>query len=85
MITRILMGLAYAGIGALAVGWWHNRTAIDDQRQAQIQSFMQKGARFTSQDGQDLCLRIQRLEAVSYGYHDRGGSPLPCEYYREPR
>lgn len=80
MITRVLLGLAYAGLGALAVGWWHNRNLIDDQRQMQINAFMQKGARFTAQDGQELCERIRALEQFSYGFKDAGRTPLNCEY-----
>lgn len=35
-----------------------------------IMSFIKQGARFTADDGQELCLRIQALET----------DPRPCKY-----
>ena len=36
-------------------------------------AFESKGARFTAENGQELCLRIQALEA----------DPKPCEYTKD--
>lgn len=46
----------------------------------QLYRFMHQGARFTAQDGQELCLRVQELERRSNGYQDAGKTPLPCDY-----
>ncbi len=43
-------------------------------------SFRNAGARFTAADGQELCLRIRRLEEVSYGFNDKQLHPLKCNY-----
>jgi len=43
-------------------------------------SFKNAGARFTAADGQELCLRIRRLEEVSYGFKDKQLQPLKCNY-----
>lgn len=44
----------------------------------QSQKFMQAGPRFTAQDGQLLCERIQRLESAA------GRPTEPCRYYTTP-
>lgn len=44
------------------------------QFQTEIQKFAAKGPRFTANDGQALCLRVQALEK----------NPQPCRY-GEPR
>lgn len=41
-----------------------------------IKDFMNKGARFTSSDGQSLCVRIQKLEK----FHQ---AELPCNYDKQ--
>lgn len=46
----------------------------------QIWNFQQQGARFTAQDGQQLCERVADLERRSYGYRDAGKMPLTCDY-----
>ena len=38
-----------------------------------VKAFESKGARFTAENGQELCLRIQALEA----------DPKPCEYTKD--
>lgn len=43
-------------------------------------NFKNAGARFTAKDGQELCLRIKRLEEVSYGFKDNKLHTLKCEY-----
>jgi len=50
--------------------------------QYQFESFVSKGARFTAQDGQVLCKRVQALEIASYGYRDAGKKPLDCDYLK---
>lgn len=42
--------------------------------------FKNAGARFTAADGQELCLRIKRLEEVSYGVRDTNLHVLDCNY-----
>ena len=46
----------------------------------QLYRFVSAGPRFTAQDGQELCMRVQALESVSYGYRDSGKQPLNCDY-----
>lgn len=46
----------------------------------QFYKFMGMGPRFTASDGVALCLRIQKLEKLSYGYRDAGYVPLDCDY-----
>lgn len=48
----------------------------------QLYRFVNQGARFTAEDGQELCRRIQALEAVSYGYRDAGRKPVDCNYQK---
>ena len=43
-------------------------------------NFKNAGARFTAKNGQELCLRIKRLEEVSYGFKDSQLPILKCEY-----
>ena len=43
--------------------------------------FKSVGARFTSQDGQELCLRIQILEHYSIGFKQSGLLGTECNYY----
>ena len=45
-----------------------------------MQSFVNKGPRFTAQDGQQLCERVLELERWSYGYRDADKVALPCNY-----
>lgn len=68
MINRSLFALIFAGIGALAYGWYYNNQRIVAQQL------------FTASDGVVLCLRIQKLEKLSYGYRDAGYVPLDCDY-----
>lgn len=70
MINKILFGVSFAAIGALTYGWWVNHERIMAAQQAQIEKFMSAGPRFTAQDGQALCERIQKLEP----------KPQPCRY-----
>jgi len=75
MINKILFGVTFAAIGALATYEWHKDQEILERSQA----FMNVGPRFTARDGQELCERLQRLEQHVYG----SDSPLavePCEY-----
>lgn len=80
MINRSLFALIFAGIGALAYGWYYNNQRIVAQQQSQIEKFIKAGPRFTASDGMVLCLRIQKLEKLSYGYRDAGYVPLDCDY-----
>lgn len=43
-------------------------------------SFKNAGARFTADDGQELCLRIKRLEEVSIGFKDKSYPIMSCDY-----
>jgi hypothetical protein len=43
----------------------------------QLWKFVNQGARFTAEDGQALCLRIQAMEQRLYGSGETSG---PCEY-----
>lgn len=80
MIQRLLFGLIFIALGALAAGWWHNRVLIVEQESARINAFMSAGARFTAQDGQALCERVAELEKHSIGFQRSGIHPLPCEF-----
>ena len=42
--------------------------------------FKNAGPRFTAQDGQELCIRIKRLEEVSYGFKEKQIPILECSY-----
>lgn len=46
----------------------------------QIYTFMNAGSRFTAQDGQSLCRRVQELERRSYGFRDAGKVLGRCDY-----
>lgn len=70
MISRILFVLTFMAVGALAYGWWNNHQHISTIHQAQVQKFINSGPRFTAQDGQELCERVQKLEP----------NPQPCTY-----
>lgn len=50
----------------------------------QIYAFMSAGPRFTAQDGQELCQRVQALEKYSYGFHDAGKRVDSCNYGVKP-
>lgn len=77
---RVIIFIIFVAVGALAYGWWFNNQRIVATQQEQIQRFMDKGSRFTAQDGKQLCERIMELEKRSYGYRDAGKTPLPCDY-----
>lgn len=83
MIHRVLFALTFAGIGALAYGWWYNNQRIISTQQAQIEKFINAGPRFTAKDGQMLCKRVQELENLSYGFRATGKEPLACTYFVE--
>ena len=87
MVNKIMFGVTFVALGALAAGWWHNDRRIvlaqQDREKAELKAFMAVGARFTAQDGQKLCERIVRLEAVSYGFRDSHLPPLPCEFVKK--
>ena len=68
MKTTTLVGIALGIIAAASI----TTQFIQSQR------FMQKGPRFTAQDGQHLCERIQHLEQASRL------TPGPCHYYSLP-
>lgn len=55
-------------IGVVALMGYEYLQAIDAQQK--IQSFVSAGPRFTGQDGQELCERVQKLEL----------QPQPCRY-----
>lgn len=42
--------------------------------------FINKGPRFTANDGQELCERVRALELDSYGFKDKGRQLIPCDY-----
>lgn len=46
--------------------------------------FKSVGARFTAQDGQNLCQRIQILEYYSIGFKQSGIPKMECNYYPTP-
>lgn len=50
---------------------------------ASMQRFVNKGARFTAQDGQQLCERVKQLERYSYGYRDARKAAMPCNYLEQ--
>lgn len=76
MINKILSTVAIVGVLSLTgYEWWQ---AIELQKR--FSSFVNKGPRFTAQDGQELCERVKELEMVSYGYRDAGKKPLDCRY-----
>lgn len=66
IISRILSTISIIGVMGL-IGYEYIQ---DVELQQRFQSFVAKGPRFTAQDGQVLCERIQKLEP----------RPLPCEY-----
>lgn len=80
MVNRLLFGLTFAAVGALSYGWYYNNQRIISAHQEKVESFMKAGPRFTAKDGQELCLRIQRLEHASYGFRDLGYVSLGCDY-----
>ena len=84
MIQRILFLTIFALIGALGYGWWYNNyqiiTVQQERDQERMHAFMAQGARFTAQDGQDLCERVRALEERSYGFKDAGKTPMSCDY-----
>ena len=57
------LGIALGGIVAVAA---HDYYEFVEN----IKAFESKGARFTAENGQELCLRIRALEA----------NPKPCKY-----
>ena len=46
----------------------------------QLYRFMNQGARFTAQDGQQLCERIATLERHSIGFQHSVVVSEPCDY-----
>lgn len=80
MIVKIGLGVAFAAIGMLAVGWFHNHNLIMDR----MDSFVSKGPRFTAQDGQELCERVAELEKHSIGFQRSGIVHPPCRYVPKP-
>ena len=66
MINKILSTAAILGV--LALSGYEYLQAVEQQ--TRVESFVAKGARFTAQDGQALCERVQKLEP----------HPQPCEY-----
>ena len=80
IINRALFALTFAGIGALSYGWWYNNQRIISTQQAQIEKFMNAGPRFTAQDGQALCERVQALEVIIYKNRYTNRQPLSCDY-----
>ena len=59
------LGIALGGIVSVAT---HDYYEFVEN----VKAFESKGARFTAQDGQDLCLRLQLVEP----------RPKPCEYIK---
>jgi len=59
-------------ITVLAVVGWVLLLGLSGYQVLDYFKFRNAGARFTAADGQELCLRIQALEA----------NPQPCEYDR---
>lgn len=66
MMNKVLSTLSLLGVIGL-VGYEYIQAI---ELQARFQSFVAKGPRFTAQDGQALCERVQKLES----------QPLPCAY-----
>lgn len=81
--SALLFFIIFMMIGALIWGWWINYNTNKKHENAlfdrKVETFINKGRRFTADYGQDLCLRVQRLEESSDGRI----VPLPCEYDRE--
>ena len=42
--------------------------------------FRHAGARFTAQDGQDLCIVVREIAKHSYGYQQAGKTLPECHY-----
>ena len=61
-----LMGMAIGLVTALLAHDYHEFVES-------TKAFESKGARFTAQDGQNLCLRLQLVEP----------RPKPCEYTKD--
>lgn len=76
MINKILSTTAIVGV--LALAGYEYLQAIEIR--ARFESFVNKGPRFTAQDGQALCERVRALEERSYGYRDAGKTPMACDY-----
>lgn len=94
-MSRVLVGIIFALLGALIYGWYYNNSRIIAAHQERLEKFMSVGERFTAQDGvrerderrridQELCERIQNLERYSYGFRDVGKVPLDCNYTLAP-
>lgn len=66
IISRVLSTISIIGVFGL-IGYEYIQ-AIELQHH--LQSFVSKGPRFTAQDGQALCERVQKLEP----------QPQPCRY-----
>lgn len=66
MINKILSTTAILGVLALT-GYEYLQTV---EQQTILAKFISKGPRFTAQDGQALCERVQKLEP----------QPQPCRY-----
>jgi hypothetical protein len=77
MVNRLIFIAIFAALGALAFGWWTNNSRISAEHQEKLATFVNAGPRFTADDGQALCLRIQALEQRLYGSGETSG---PCEY-----
>lgn len=83
IMNRVLFFLTFISIGALCYGWWYNQSLIKQQETARIQQFINAGARFTAQDGQELCRVVQELARQSKEFQS-SGIPLPkCQYGNE--
>jgi hypothetical protein len=45
--------------------------------------FRHAGARFTAQDGQDLCIVVRDIAKYSYGYQQLGNTLPECHYVKK--
>lgn len=70
IISRVLSTISIIGVFGL-IGYEYIQ-AIELQHQ--LQSFVNKGPRFTAQDGQELCERVKALET------SLGKPQLDCLY-----
>ena len=84
-IAQALFIVIFAILGALIVGWWVNRSHIEQMYAEKVVAFIAAGPRFTAFDGQKLCDQLRHLAEHSFGWK-KSGHPLPdCDFLKEPK
>jgi hypothetical protein len=81
MIQRVLFGTIFIALGALAAGWWQNRSLIEDKKSEKINAFMAEGVRFTGNDGKELCEYVDVIAKHSISFQQSGLPLLDCDKY----